>query len=209
MGKRLVTDASWVSQLSYGLHFLMRLDHAEGYEQRLRLLKSKGLPYTSSFLAASLPHAPPQDICVCCSPGKYTVGVRRRWTTAEIDSKLRAEVTDGPDDLNSGPFDIWWYVHRQSFVQDTVLQDENFLLRRYGYVMWDYPRGLRMNEVHSRLYAARSQVFFDQNEEEKGRDQMESSWRQRTIIFEDGGRGHWSTDDLSHITWEREKKEAS
>lgn len=198
-----------MSQLSCGLHFLVQLDRAEGYEQRLQLLKSKGLPHTSNFLAASLPYAPPQDICGCCPPGKYTLGVRRRWTRAEIDSNLRVKGTDGPDDLNSGPFDIWWYVHRHSFVHDTVFQDENSLLRRYGYVMWDYPRLFERNEVHSRLHAARRQAVADHDEVEKGRDQMESSWRQRTIIFEDGGRCYWSEGDLSHISWEGEKKDAS
>lgn len=212
-------SADWLSRgkantqkqayLSYGLYFLIQLDRAEGYEQRSQLLKSKGLPYTSQFLAAQLPYAPPQDICGCCPPGKYTLGVRRRWTRAEIDSNLRAEDTDGPDDLDSGPFDIWWYVHKHSFVQDSVFQDENSLLRRYGYVMWDVPMMFDRDEVRSRVHAARGQAVADHEEVEKGRDQMESSWRERTTIFEDGGRGYWSADDLSHVTWERENKDAS
>ncbi|KAG8156475.1 hypothetical protein KVR01_013709 [Diaporthe batatas] len=186
--------------LSYGLHFLFRVDRAEGYEQRLQLLKSKGLPHTSSFLAAHLHRAPPQDVCRCCPPGKYLLG-DRRWTRQEIESELRARDTDGPDDLDSGPFDIWWYVHKHSFVQESVFQGENSLLRHYGYVMWDVPRTFDRGEVRSRVRAARRQAVADHDEVEKGRGQMERSWRERAAVYEDGGRGYWSEADLSRINW--------
>lgn len=198
-----------LSKLAYGLHFLFRIDRAEGYEQRLQLLKSKGLPYTSSFLAAQFPRAPPQHVCGCCPPGLYRLGVRRRWTREEVESNLRARDTDGPDDLDSGPFGVWWCVHKGSFIQETVFQNENSHLRRCGYVMWDVPRIFEKKEVRSRVHAARRQAITDHEEPEKGRDQMERSWRERAAIFEDGGRGYWSADDLSHITWARKNQDAS
>lgn len=138
----------------------------------------------------------------------YPLGDRRRWTRQEVESHLRARDTDGPDDLDSAPFDIWWYVHKQSFVQETVFQDEDSLLRRYGYVMWDVPRMFDRDEVRSRVHAARRQAVNDHDEVEKGRDQMESSWLERAAICEDGGRGYWSATDLSQIIWARDKQDA-
>lgn len=195
-------------QLSYGLHFLFQIDHAKSYEQRSQLLKSKGLPYTSNFLAAHLDRSPPPDVCKCCPPGMYPLGDRQRWTRQEIESHLRARDTDGRDDLDSAPFDIWWYVHKQSFVQDTVFQDEDSLLRRYGYVMWDVPRMFDRDEVRSRVHAARRQAVADDDEVEKETEEMERSWSERAAIYEDGGRGYWSAGDLSQITWARDKQDA-
>jgi hypothetical protein len=129
----------------------------------------------------------------------------RRWSREAVESHLRARDTDGPDDVDSGPFDIWWYVHKKSLVQNTVFEEESSLLRRYGYVIWDVPRMFERDEVRSRVHAARHQAVADHDEVEKGRSQMESSWRERAAIFEDGGSGYWSADDLCHITWAHEK----
>lgn len=207
-GQRLSLTPYGLGQLSYGLHFLFRVDRAESYEQRLQLLKSKGLSSTSHFLAAYLPNATPQDICRCCPPGNSPLADGLVWTREEVETNLSAKDTDGPDDLNSGPFDIWWYVNKRSSVHDTVFQGHNTILRRYGYVMCDVLEFFDKEEVRSRVRAARRQNVADRDEVNQVRSQMERSWQERAAIYEDGGRGYWSAADVSHITWERAKQDA-
>jgi hypothetical protein len=139
----------------------------------------------------------------------YPLGDSRRWTREEVESNLRAVDTDGPDDVDSSPFDIWWYVHKRSFITESVFQPENSVLRRYGYVMWDLPRVFDMKEVRSRVHAARRQAIAEEDEVEKARNEMESSWRDRAGIFADGGLGYWSVNDLSRVTWTRKNRDAS
>lgn len=192
-------------QLTYGLHFLYQLEQAASYEQRLSLLKSKGLPCTLPGLAAHLKHASPHH-AMNEMPGGERLG-SNRWSRREIDYVLREESTEGPDDLDSNSFAIWKYTHKDCFANYCVFRSRNSVLRKYGYVMWDLPEDSVPKESRRRLRSAQQQAIRDLEEIEKKRPEMEQSWKERASIYAKGGRGYWDIKDMSRITWEKSKED--
>lgn len=132
---------------------------------------------------------------------------RSAWTRFEVDNVLREERTEGPDGLNSNPYEIWRYVHNDCFANNCVFRTRNSVLRKYGYVMWDLPEDAVPKESRRRLRSAQQQAIMDGEEIEKKKSEMEQSWKERATIYAKGGRGYWDARDTSRITWENKTED--
>lgn len=177
------------------------MHRAKSYDERLKILKAKGLPQTKAMLAAHFRKA-----VVNNDPIYYPqyFSELRRWTIDQLPL-LEKPQTDGPcDTIWSGSFWIWFAAHKDSFLHSVVFQPRNSHLRRCGYVMWDAPEKPIEGGLSARLREARRQSLIDLIEVARAEDQMRRSWRERAEIYKQGGRGYWSEGDLSRIVWNEE-----
>lgn len=202
-----LTHVSHWHQLTYGLHFLRELDQAKDFPRRQQLLKSKGLPATPKGLAHALLHLRPD--LPASSEYDYPLGDQDRWTYKALEVWLAARPPDGVDGLSSDPFRIWWYAHKHNFPGQLEWHADNARLRRYGYVLWDWPPpGGKFSKRRVRELQDDVDAEEDSMEElARKMKEMQSSWAERADVFKDGRRGYWSDVDLSQTSvvwpWER------
>lgn len=183
--------------LSYGLHFLSQVHRANTYDERLRLLKSKGLPYSSHGLATDLFErgAPVHELSQHCSEA---LG---RWSIDNFHNTMKDN--DGVDVLDSSPFDAWRYVHRHRLARNSVFAASRYRLRLCGYVFWDAPeQGLERSAFRKRLMEAKRQGREDIKLPKGAREEMERSWKERAEVLSQGGHGYWTRGDLSKVVWD-------
>lgn len=100
------------------------------------------------------------------------------------------------------PFRIWRLACQAIPLQDTGYNHTLHLVRLTGYVLWEQCEynvdGARvgeelvhlqhLNEMHS---SERAIHAIDQR----------NSWKERTEIYKQGGRGYWSEDGVNEIEW--------
>lgn len=165
----------------------------------MRLLNARGPRCLTTGLAADLDS-------VAVPPHGPLWGLKLgRWNVGDFEILARKE-GDGPDGLQSGPFHTWCYVHTDVPARNSVLQPENWQLRRCGYVMWDVPTFTPETREEIGLFQRRTASL-----QRKGRrsldgpqgpwDQMERSWAERIGVFRHGGQGYWARGDLSKVVW--------
>ncbi|ROW13753.1 hypothetical protein VPNG_03497 [Cytospora leucostoma] len=202
------SSVDWVSRgrnntykqayLLYGLPFLYKIDHAKDYDERLGLLDSHGPVCIIQGLAADLKSIaiPPH--------GPMWILELEQWRTEDFVVLAREE-GDGPDGLQSGPFNTWWYAHMDVIALHSVLLPENWRLRRCGYVMWDAPSSVEETEddeisfFERRLRRIQRTGRRGLSEPEGAREEMERSWAERTGVLRRGGHGYWAHGDLSKV----------
>jgi hypothetical protein len=113
---------------------------------------------------------------------------------------------NGPDGHESSPFRIWRIAHEDCWQrgEDLIYNPRHDILREWGYVIWDAPKTLLPDEeLRKKIAYARELSLLEEfrryDYEEKAK--MRKSWKERRQIFNRGGRGYWSKDDLSQILW--------
>lgn len=189
-----------MAQLSYGLDFLYKLDHADSYNERLQLLASKGLPCSSHGLAADLSGgARPRDDMYPQWPDNLG-----QWSTDDFDILKRT--MDGPNYTKTAPFLIWRYAHRNLVADYSVFNPAHWRLRRCGYVLWDLPASKTDLKVFRRQIKEMARADTPTDEPEGAREEMERSWAERAEVLSRGGRGYWAPGDLSRVVWDDGKE---
>lgn len=194
-------------QLAYGLHFLFRLRYrAQSYDERLEILKAKGLPHTTVMLAARFKKA-------AIDPGSVyspeCLRILKQWHHSSVDCLQKPWTDRASDTTGSGPYQMWGFAHRRCYADALVYQPGEARLRRLGYVLWDAPTRPFEGGLRGHLHEARRQDLIDHIELEGPREQMWRSWNERTEIHKQGGRGYWSEGDLSRTVWNEEGSETS
>lgn len=102
--------------------------------------------------------------------------------------------------VDKGPFEAWRLMLDKDNIDMGVyyFMDNEAWLRERGYVFWDWERIVEHNlaKVITELGHEVDDPFDDQELED-----MEESWDERSLVWQKGGRGYWSKDDLSRIEW--------
>lgn len=189
------------------MNFLRELAEAKGFQQQQYLLNSQRQLVTAECLPFIIKNARTD---LCASPQwSYRFAAQDQWTDRAFESWLAARPPDGVDGLSSDPFRIWWYAHKHKVAEKCEWQPENALLRRYGYVMWDFSSPARtfskrrIRELQRR-YTDDQSGGGDEDAKFRAEEDMKSSWAKRLAVFEAGGRGYWSERDLSQVVWTEE-----
>jgi len=121
-----------------------------------------------------------------------------QYTDAELYSIAQRD-GDEPanEDTDRGPYEAWRAANSDRWLEDSCMFSEAAWLRERAYVFWDADR----------LRSWQPGGFGDDpgdcprecTEEEV--DEMRESFRERSKIWQKGGRGYWSWDDTSRIVW--------
>jgi hypothetical protein len=173
------------SQLSHGLRFLSKLNSLNTYGERRQLLDSRG-GLAGNMLPEELYFTSPNN-----SPGIKL----KTYGHQALEDLTRP---DNIDDLDSGPFQTWFWIHEELDSELFIMSILNTSLRRCGYVMWDQPRAMALKE---KLMEAQKSGDSIQMHSEEEWAKMEESFGKRSLIWQQGGRGYWVDGDLSGISW--------
>ena len=110
------------------------------------------------------------------------------------------------NDSDRGPTEAWRWAHSKSSKGQFYFREDHRPLRQRGYVMWDLQRlldwKLLENPVED-VIAQRRAGYPERLRQQAERDEQRESFKERTRIWMDGGRGWWTPGDESHIQWPR------
>jgi len=99
---------------------------------------------------------------------------------------------------------MWLEAHKHCYMSDVVYNEEHPRLRWYGYVLWDAPCPLIKEDLlQKQMLDARRRSLLDVLQLSDSRDKMKKSWKERTAIYKNGGRGYWDEGDLSQVVWDQ------
>lgn len=104
------------------------------------------------------------------------------------------------EDLDSGPYNAWYWAHANDTYADSIYGGCHKWLRMKGYVMWD---DSRLNQEW-KLFETPYEDAEDDSEDHLSRltiEEIHHSYDRRSWIRARGGRGWWSKDDESKIDW--------
>lgn len=107
-------------------------------------------------------------------------------------------------DPDTGPVDVWRWVHADESWQNWVYQEDRSRLRRWGYVLWDRARleaaGI-FETLMEDLIRPREEEILEEQEAERHLGYMQNSWEKRQAVSRSGGKGWWSWGDQSKVQW--------
>jgi hypothetical protein len=137
------------------------------------------------------------------------------WTTLDhFDREMKMKNVRCPviDDGNTGPAQAWYHTHLECIIKDFVNLDGHQGIQALAYVMWDYARllswgifeepfeeNVKLNDV--RLYYLQYGYGYFLARHEPSARELNKTHKPRREIWDLGGRGWWSVDDLSRIEW--------
>ena len=171
--------------LSLGLSFVRKLVTVPTYDERYRLLLLEHKK-DETFMYITL------------SEMDYSIGKPIAGLT-EADRAALAKPMSALDP-DKGPAEAWfWAYYRENMAQCYALGEQK-QLRERGYVMFDYDRLARW-EVFDQQFT--STIDRDSSEMKARHKEMHDSWRKRSKVWQNGGRGWWSEDDQSKLIWIR------
>lgn len=184
-------DSPYIQQvLSHGLTTICNVARAETYEDRHRILESKGCPSRMIlFLYGGLQHR----------IWHRDTFLSRNATTGESEFVDPRPFHADPD---SGPEDAWQWAHAGEAWPSPPYEKDRHSLRRWGYVLWDSAR-LEANGIFENTWTSHGQTALARIhlEHEWQREDREKSWERREKIHVSGGRGWWSWRDESRVRW--------
>lgn len=120
------------------------------------------------------------------------------------EEKKKAVLSPVMDEPDPGPSTAWSWCYQDYNRAELWFSMDWKPLRAKGYVTWDYARLVNEWDFFSKTY---SEIFRAAHAEASSipttlsMEEIEHSYMRRTDIWELGGRGWWSTDDESKITW--------
>lgn len=112
------------------------------------------------------------------------------------------------EDPDSGPFSIWKWAHESVHLRNSVYHRRQSKLRKSGYVMWDQERLDTLAICRDRWQPSEAGSFrLSPPDAPAGEvdESWELSWRERSRIYNEGGRGWWAAGEESKIVWARDK----
>lgn len=100
------------------------------------------------------------------------------------------------------PFRMWRIAHQEMPLQETSYHGSLRLVRLTGYLLWDQCED-SVDEVRVADEINHMQHLSVMHYSERAIHGMgqRTSWKERTEIYQKGGRGYWSQDDVSAIDW--------
>ncbi|ROW13217.1 hypothetical protein VPNG_04882 [Cytospora leucostoma] len=178
----------WMSQ---GVDFVYGLLYASSYGMRRDLLASAFTARRANF------------------PGAMGLSFRtgRRVRPNEL-GEYPAEYVDlmfskcDHHDTDKGPYEAWRSVNAFVTGPRMFSRSANATLREHAYVLWDWDR---VDKDHLlRLFATLPMDPPHLSEEDY--NNMITSFHERSVIWQRGGRGYWSENDLSKVVWPGESE---
>ena len=115
----------------------------------------------------------------------------------------------GPPFLNDsdrGPMEAWRWANSKSSKGQFYFREDHRPLRQRGYVMWDLQRLLNWKFLERRVedvIAPPRRGYPERLRREAEWDGQKESFKERSRIWMQGGRGWWTPGDESHIRWSR------
>jgi hypothetical protein len=181
-------DPEVQSVLQLGLEKLYQISLAKSYDQWCELMK---IPLEPRL---SYPNLYNELLYSCSSDidSKYL----RDFTREEEDYLVSSAFFADPD---SGPVDIWWYMHLDDAPLQYVMSGYHRYLRKEAYVMWDRSRFDSLG-IFDKSWDAQG-VGWITPVSESHRGEVWDSFAARSKVYNDGGRGWWACGDLSRIRW--------
>ena len=174
-------------RLTRGLEYLYRLVTADSYDARLKILDEhdptpRGSPYCNSRLP----------------------DVFRYRLEDDEQLYLRPNLSS---DHDRGPSEAWRWAHSESSMNQFYFRRNHRILRQRGYVMWDLKRlddwGMIDTPVED-LVGPHVPYFLEDCAWTSRHWLQERSWKERSYIWREGGRGWWAPGDESQIQWYEE-----
>ena len=181
--------------LRRGLEYLYRLITANNYDARLEILDEEDPE----------PHVSGRRLDSLADAFRFQVqddGVPLRDYTEEEEN-----IHIGPSfnsDSDRGPVQAWRWAHSNSSRSSFYFQERHQPLRQRGYVMWDMKRLLGWNLIEkpvADLIARNYPGYPERLRRSAERDEETQSFRERSRIYMEGGRGWWAPGDESRIQW--------
>lgn len=161
---------------------MRQVQAATSYEEHRRLLKNYPVPdYVILPLVWDIEG---DDISIS------------EYTEEQKKALVNHSATNDPD---PGPYNAWLWAHTNSENHQFFFSEPHELLRRKGYVMWDYSRLVDEWDLFSKPFESVENNTCASAYSEKD---IEYSYAQRSDIFYRGGSGWWSKDDESKIVWQ-------
>ena len=110
------------------------------------------------------------------------------------------------NDSDSGPMEAWGWANSKSSKGQFYFREDHRPLRQRGYVMWDLQRLLNwklLEKPVEEVIAPHRRGYPERLRREVEREEQRKSFKERSRIWMDGGRGWWAPGDESHIRWSR------
>lgn len=168
--------------LSRGLSYLRRLVTASSYGERYRLLELK--PESSALYSA-----------LSVAADAYEDIPLTNLTETERAIYIMPQYSK---DSDIGPAEVWRWAYKGETTSDQYFMPLQRPLRHFGYVMYDYDRLCGWPEFHEPFQPAST---YDRVVRNRNHREMMDSWRKRSDIWLDGGRGWWSENDKSKLVY--------
>ena len=110
------------------------------------------------------------------------------------------------NDSDCGPMEAWLWANSNSSKGEFYFRKDHRPLRQRGYVMWDLQRLLDWKLLESPVedvIAPHPPGYPERLRREAERNEQSESFKERSRIWMDGGRGWWAPGDESHIQWSK------
>ena len=183
------------SYVARGLKYVHRLVTANTYAARYEILKEPDPePRESRRFANRLPDVLGVRI--------DDDGVLFKDYTEELKTlHIRPPFSN---DSDCGPMEAWLWANSDSSKGQFYFRNDHRPLRQRGYVMWDLQRLLDWKLLENRVedvIAPHRPGYPERLRREAERNEQRESFKERSRIWMDGGRGWWTLGDESHIRW--------
>jgi len=174
--------------LSLGLAYLYQTVTAATYDDRYKLI-SPNLGSDELFLFQGLK-----------SQGEDDDVLVAEFSIEEEDIYLKRHLAV---DKDIGPFQVWRWAYADSTKAFLYFGDGKGKLREFGYVMWDIAR-LAQQSLFGYHWDRYPGPIVRRQEYDRLNREMQNSFRERSKVWQRGGRGWWSSGDESRVQWPRQ-----
>lgn len=185
-------EAGWKEALlSRGLAQIMAMKNARDYAVQYDLVQGQGSrpDFDGEFLAEGLMRTSLDDNDCFKEPEDLTLEQIRESSISPLSPE--------PDD---GPYEAWKWLFGHKYISRYFL-GETWFLRQRAYVMWDSDR----MALWSILKDQRADIFqkfqYAYQPSLDAISKQNQSYEERSVIYEEGGRGWWDFNDHSRIEW--------
>lgn len=194
--------------LMFGLKYLSRLYSAQTYEDRYKLL--------SSFPDRNW-HSLHMALDTCTGPYwrklelyNYDLYINDLYNPEAKVALLKDRPFASPFDSEdgAGPYESWAWAHLGFSMLNQYDCPRHEDLRRMGYVMWDLGRLKSSFRRFNTVWTDEPNRITGEDLQRK-KQRIRDSWRERRIIFSQGGSGWWAPGDESKIFWHNDRSYAT
>jgi len=175
-------------QLSHGVEFVYKLTIADSYDAKHRMLDATSGVSESEI---SLPEAL-WDVIDDDKTDDRRLG---EYSDSELHSLAKRHGDETEEDTDRGPYEAWREANSERWPADACMLSDSAWLRERGYVFWDGDR-LRKQQCGFGDDPGDRRDYTEAEYEE-----MMESFRERSKIWQKGGKGYWSRTDTSRVVW--------
>lgn len=194
-GDRSEEEVYMAPHLSKGLEYLFRLVTADTYNARHDILHERDQGsdvrgrYRNRFSVVLRSQVEDDGVPL----NEYTEEDEKRYLHPSFDS-----------DNDRGPVEAWRWAHSKSSRSAFWFREDHQPLLQRGYVLWDLKRLIDwkilekpVEDIIARKYLG----YFERVERRAEREGQMESWKERSRIWQEGGRGWWAPGDESRVQW--------